>query len=155
MVIAMGGEECTCGRKGCWEAYASAPALIRQTKAAAQKHPSSLMNQIVGGDLSKIDEFTAFEARKLGDATAREVTDKYLEYLAEGITNIIDILMPAAVILGGPITKLGECFLKPLRELVNEKVYAKDVIQPEFKIAEISGASVMIGAAMLGLYRNR
>jgi len=54
-VLMMDGEPCTCGRKGCWEAYASATALIRQARKAAEANPDSLINKLVGGDLSKID----------------------------------------------------------------------------------------------------
>ncbi|MCX7749593.1 MAG: ROK family protein [Clostridia bacterium] len=155
MVIAFGGEKCTCGRRGCWEAYASVPALIKQTTDAAKQDPNSLIHSIVKGDLSKINEFTAFEARKLGDAAGKKVFDRYLEYLSEGLTNIINILMPEAIILGGPISKLGDGLLKPLKELVNEKVYAKEVVQPDFKTAEVSSAAVIIGAAMLGLFKDK
>jgi glucokinase len=155
MVIAVGGEKCTCGRKGCWEAYASLPALIRQTTEAAVQNPNSLINEIVKNDLSKIDEFTAFEARKLGDATGSEIYDRYLEYLAEGITNITNILMPAAFIISGRLSKLGDNLLKPLKTLVDERVYAKEAVQPEFKLAQIGNAAVVIGAAMLGHHRER
>lgn len=155
MVIAFKGERCTCGRKGCWEAYASVPALIKQTKEAAVQNPESKIHEIVSGNLDKINEFTAFEAAKLGDVTAKKVYEIYLEYLAEGITNIINLLMPEVIIIGGPISKLGDSLIKPLKALVDERVYAKNVPLPEFKIAEVSGAAVMIGAAMLGLSKDR
>ncbi|MCX7708834.1 MAG: ROK family protein [Clostridia bacterium] len=155
MVISMGGEKCTCGRKGCWEAYAAVPALIKQTRDAAVQNPQSLIHKITDGDLTKINEFTAYEAQKQGDPGGKEVFDRYLEYLAEGITNLINILMPEAIIIGGQISKLGEGLLQPLRKLVAERVYAKEVSQPEFKTAEIGSSAVMIGAAMLGLYKDR
>lgn len=155
MVIVMGGEKCICGRRGCWEAYASLPALIRQTTAAAESNPKSLINKSVNNDLSKITEFTAFEAKKLGDATGSEVFEKYLEYLAEGITNLINILMPAAVIIGGRLTRLGDNLLLPVKKLVNEKIYAREAEQPEFKLAQIGSSAVVIGAAMLGLHLDK
>lgn len=154
MVVAMGGETCTCGRKGCWEAYASATSLIRQTHAAADMNPDSLINTIVNNDLSQINVFTAFEAAKLGDEVANEVVGRYLEYLGEGIVNIINVIMPQAIIISGEISKLGEVLLKPLREIVNDRIYSKDITQPELKTAELGSAAIVIGAAMIGLYRR-
>lgn len=154
MVVAMGGEACTCGRKGCWEAYASANALIRQTHTAAVNNPNSLIHKIVNGDLSKIGVLTAFEAAKLGDETAKEVVDRYLEYLGEGIVNIINVIMPEAVIISGEISKLGETLLNPLRSIVNDRIYSKDITQPHLKTAELGSAAIVIGAAMLGLYKD-
>lgn len=154
MCIAMGGEECTCGRKGCWESYASARALIRQTRSAAEKHPDSLINTVSGGNPEAITVFTVFEAAKQGDEVAREVIRNYLVYLGEGITNLVNILMPNAIIIGGELAKLGENFLKPLREIVYSNVYTQEAEMPQFKVAELGSAAVVIGAAMLGIYRD-
>ncbi len=154
MVVAMGGETCTCGRKGCWEVYASATALIRQTRAAAEGNPNSLIHKVVNGDLSQIGVLTAFEAAKLGDATARDVVCRYLEYLGEGIVNIINVIMPQAVIISGEISKLGDTLLNPLRLIVNDRIYSKDITQPDLKPAEMGSAAIVIGAAMLGLYKE-
>ncbi len=152
MCIAMGGSECSCGRRGCWEAYASATALIRQTTEAAQKHPDSLINTLAQKDGAGITVFTAFEAAKQGDAVAMEVVDTYLEYLAEGLINIVNMLMPNAIIIAGEISRLGEHLLKPLRTIVWKGIYTQDVDKPEFKIAQLGGAGIVVGAAMLGLY---
>lgn len=154
MCIAMGGEECTCGRKGCWDSYASARALIKQTRSAAEKHPDSLINAVSGGNPDAINVFTAFEAAKQNDGVAREVVRNYLIYLGEGITNLVNILMPNAVIIGGELAKLGENLLKPLREIVYNNVYTQEAEMPQFKIAELGSAAVVIGAAMLGIYRD-
>ncbi|MDP4117420.1 MAG: ROK family protein [Bacteroidota bacterium] len=154
MVVSLNGEKCTCGRNGCWEAYASATALIKQTKAAAEKNPDSLINTLVEGDYSKLVENTVFEAAKKGDQTAKDVVSRYLLYLAEGIVNIINILQPEVIIIGGEISKEGDALIKPLKELVAERVYCQEVRQTEFKTAQMGGASVVIGAAMLGLYKN-
>lgn len=154
MVMVMHGEPCTCGRKGCWETYASASALIKQTKAAVEKAPDSIIHKLVNNDLEKITVATPFEAAKLGDQTGREITERYLEYLGEGIINIINILMPEAVIISGEISKMGETLLNPLRKIVYAGIYNKDIRPPEIKKAELGSAAILIGAGMLGLYRN-
>ncbi len=154
MVISLNGEKCTCGRNGCWEAYASGTAFIKQAVAAAKANPQSQLSQIVQGNYSKIVEGTVFEAAKKGDQVAKNVCDKYLTYLTEGIVNIINILQPELVIIGGEVSKQGETLLKPLREKVYDRVYCQEVRQPELKTAQLGGAAVVVGAAMLGLYKN-
>ncbi len=154
MVIIMDGEQCTCGRKGCWEAYCSESALMKNVAKAAKENPDSLINKNIENDLSKITFTTFFEAFKSGDAVAKVVFNSYLDIFATGVTNIVNILMPQAVIIGGEIGKMGEYLLKPLRERVFAEVYTREVELPEFKIAEMGSAAIIIGAAMLGLSRD-
>lgn len=151
MVISMEGEECTCGRKGCWEAYASATALIRQTKTAAIANPDSKLNSIVGGNLDKIEAKTAFDAAQMGDEVALKVIDKYISYLSEGLANIINIFQPEILCIGGGISKQGEYLLKPLREKVFSKVYSSNSIPNcQIKVAQMGNDAGIVGAAMLG-----
>ncbi len=154
MCIAMGGNECSCGRKGCWEAYASAPAFIRQVTEAAQQHPESLINTISQKDEAGITIFTVFEAAKQGDTVAAEVIDQYLHYLGEGLINIVNMLMPNAIIIAGELSKLGESLLKPLRCIVWKGIYTQDVAKPEFKLAQLGSVGIVVGAAMLSLYSS-
>ncbi len=150
IVIVSGGEPCTCGRKGCWEMYASATGLIEQTRRAAKQNPDSLINKLVDGDLSRIDAKTAFDAAKQGDETGQKVVDQYIVYLAEGITNIINIFTPEVLVIGGGVSKEGEYLLKPLREIVARDVYGKDVPQTSIRVAQLGNDAGIVGAAMLG-----
>lgn len=151
MVIISGGEQCTCGRKGCWEAYASATALISQTREAAANNRASIINTLVDGDLSKIDAKTAFDAAKQGDETGKAVVGRYISYIAEGMTNIINMFQPEVLVIGGGVCKEGEYLLKPLRELVYRDVYSKeDVAQTQIKVAQMGNDAGIVGAAMIG-----
>jgi len=152
MVVVIDGEQCNCGRKGCWETYASATALIRQTRKAAEENPGSLINRLVGGDLSKIDAKTAFDAAKQGDETGLKVVDQYISYIAAGLVSIINILTPEVVLIGGGVSKEGEYLLKPLREKVKKEVYFKDNPQTQIRTALLGNDAGIIGAAMLGKY---
>lgn len=154
MTIDFHGRECKCGRKGCWETYASATALINETKKTALENPDSLIMKICNNDLSQISELTAYEAAKAGDPYAKRVFDEYLEVLSEGIANIVNILMPAIVVIAGPISKLGDYLANPLIALLNQKIYCRGLKLPEFKMAEMGTAGIVIGAAMLGAFKD-
>lgn len=150
MVIIADGEQCSCGRKGCWEAYASATALIRQTRRALEENPHSLIKSMINGDLSKIDAKTAFDAAKRGDEVGQRIVKQYIKYMAEGLANIVNIFMPQVIVIGGGVCKEGEYLLKPLRQMLEERAYTDKIPHPEIKIAQMGNDAGIVGAAMLG-----
>lgn len=150
MCIVHEGLQCSCGRKGCFEKYASASALISQTKEAINAHPESKMNEVIGGDLDKIDARTAFDAQKSGDETADRVVKQYIEYLADGIMNIVNMLFPEIIVIGGGVGNEGENLFKPLRKAMELREYTHDVPATKIKGAEMGNKAGIVGAAMLG-----
>ncbi len=150
MVIVVGGEECTCGRNGCFEAYASATALIRQTKRAMLENKDSKMWEMVGGDIDKTDGRTAFDGMRQGDETAKKVVDTYCEYVACGLTNIVNTFQPEVICIGGGISNEGETLLAPIREYVKKYRYSQDFTeQTQIKTAKLGNDAGIIGAAAL------
>ncbi len=147
IVLVHEGEQCSCGRKGCWEAYASVTALVRQTKAAMIANPDSIMNKT---PLDQVNGRTSFDAAKKGDAAALAVVSKYREYIAEGIADMINIFSPQIVVVGGGICKEGDYLLDPVREIVRSEVFGSGLL-PERKIvvAELGNDAGLIGAALL------
>lgn len=149
-VIAMGGEMCSCGRQGCWEAYASATALIRQTKQAMIKYPKSVMWELCGGDINKVDGRTAFDAMRKGDVAGKMVVDKYVEYIAVGVSNNINIFQPDVLCIGGGISKEGDNLIKPIKAFLEGENYARNIEKnTEVKVAELGNDAGIIGAAYL------
>lgn len=156
--IKFDGVQCNCGRKGCWEQYASATALIRQTIEAAKANPhSTLIEHCKDGNIKKASARTAFNAAKAGDRTGQDVCDTYIQYVAEGIANVVNIFQPELVVIGGGICNEGETLLAPLRKLVSERVYGsvvseKDLPRPNIVKAKLGNDAGIVGAAMLGKY---
>jgi glucokinase len=146
-VIVAGGEQCTCGRKGCLEAYASATALIRDTKRAMEAHKDSKMWEI--GSLDKVTGKTAFDYKD-SDPYAKAVVDGYIEMLAFGITNFANIFRPEAVILGGGVCAQGDALVKPLQKILNRDIFAGDLgPQVDIVIAELGNSAGLLGGAAL------
>lgn len=149
-VIKVNGELCSCGRKGCWEAYSSATALIRQTKEAAEKNPDSKILELVEGDLSKINAKTAFDAAKMGDKTGIEVVDNYITYLAEGLANMVNIFQPGIIAIGGGVSKEGEYLLKPLREKMKSITYSSYGLEEgRIVTAKMGNDAGIVGSAFI------
>ena len=155
MVIERNGEPCGCGRRGCWEAYASATALIRQTKAAMTAHPDSLLwNEVGGGDLDRVNGRTVFAAMEKGDDVALQVVRTYTEYLAVGLVNIVNIFQPELVCVGGGISNAGEVLLAPVRKIMDQEDYARDSVHRcRLVRAQLGNDAGVIGAAMLWKHR--
>lgn len=150
MVIVVDGEQCSCGRKGCWEAYASATALIRQTKKAMEEYPDSLMHKLAKEE-GKASGRTAFDAMRLGDIAGIKVVDDYIKYVACGLINIVNALQPEIICIGGGICNEGETLMKPLRRFVQSERYSiHSKIQTKIVKAELGNDAGVIGAALLG-----
>lgn len=141
------GEPCTCGRKGCLEAYASATALIRDTKRAMQAHKDSRMWEI--GSLDNVTGKTAFDYKDK-DIYAKSVVDSYIAHLACGITNFANIFRPEIVLLGGGVCGQGDELVKPLQALLDKEIFAGNLgPRVEIRIAELGNSAGLLGAAAL------
>lgn len=150
MVIEHNGRQCSCGRKGCWETYSSATGLINITKEYMMANKSSLMWKLVDNDLDKVSGKTAYIAAGKGDMTARAVCAEYTDYLACGLTNIVNILQPDVISIGGGISHQGAELLDPLVEMVDKMQYTTTAEKKtKLMLATLKNDAGIIGAANL------
>lgn len=141
------GRKCGCGRLGCWEAYASVTGLIRAT----EEH----RNEIKGiAPDEEISGRTVFELAKKGDKDAERVRDAWIEEVAIGLVDMINIFQPDELVIGGAISKEGDVILEPIRKYIDENAfYSSRLKKPKVVISRIGGDAGIIGAALL--YRNK
>lgn len=153
-VIVSGGRQCSCGRLGCWEAYSSATALTAMTKEKMTelklKGERTMLFDIAEKD-GKVSARTSFKAMKMGDAAGREIVDKYIHYLAEGITNMINIFQPEVLSIGGGVCNERENLTVPLIKIVTRDQYTRtNPNKTRIVTAELGNDAGIIGAAGLG-----
>lgn len=149
MVIDRNGIECNCGRRGCFEAYASATALIRQTKEAMEQNPSSALWELCGGNLEAVEGRTLFDGVRKRDRISEEVLERYTGFLTTGIVNIVNIFQPEVICIGGGISKAGDMLLKPVREILDREDYARSSDKrTKLVIASLGNDAGIIGAAL-------
>lgn len=150
MVMMLDGEQCNCGRKGCFEAYASATALIRQTKCSMLSDLNSVMWQLVDNNIDNVTAKTAFDGAKLDDKAAKAVVETYIKYLSCGITNLINVFQPDVLCIAGGVSNEGEYLLSPLRAIVEKDRYSKySAKQTEICTSLLGGSAAIIGAAYI------
>lgn len=149
MIIHPNGVLCGCGKRGCWEQYGSATALIRLTQVEMERDPKSVLWQLCEGDRTKVTGRTAFQGARLGDAASKRVLAVYLEGLSIGLINLFNILQPELICLGGGISNAeDDLLLDPLRKLVADGVFDKHV-PIRLERASLGNDAGVVGAALL------
>lgn len=153
IVIVEGGRQCSCGRKGCWEAYSSATALINMTKEKIEECEKTGRKTWMSEDVKKrgkVSGRTAYDGMRAGDAAATEVVDEYVRYLACGLTNIVNIFQPEVISIGGGIANEKETLLRPLLPIIRKEQYGGGIVKStDIRIAQLGNDAGIIGAAML------
>ena len=135
MVIHEKGELCTCGRRGCLEAYASATAMRREAK------------KVYGTSLEPLE---IFEKANASDEKAKVIVHNYIQDLGTGVINLVNVFRPERIIFGGGIAAQGEVILQPIRERMEKESFGGNYSEvPELVIAEMENQAGMIGAANL------
>ena len=149
IVIQVDGAPCSCGRRGCWEAYSSATALIRMTREKIEECRAAGRPTIMT-DKPKISGRTACDAMRAGDEAGKEVYDKYIKYLASGLATIINIFQPEVISLGGGVSNEGQSLIDSLLPIVRKEQYGGDKVPlTAIRIAKLGNDAGIIGAAML------
>lgn len=152
IVIERDGWPCTCGRRGCWEAYASVSGLIKLTKQEMMTDKTSAMWDECGGDIDKVNGLTSFNAMRKNDPAGMYVVRSYIKSIAVGIIDVINILQPEVLCIGGGISKEGDTILLPVREMVKSELFTrKSDASTEIRMAMLGNDAGIIGAALLGM----
>jgi glucokinase len=151
-VIVYDGRQCNCGRRGCWERYASATGLIITTKEMMEKADrNSPIWKLAEGNLDNVTGRTAFDAMRAGDPVGQQIVDTYIAYLGCGLVNCINTFQPDILCIGGGICNEGETLLKPLREYIDKEQYAlNSTHKTKLCRAQLGNDAGIIGAALLG-----
>ena len=149
-VIRINGEPCTCGNRGCFEAYGSASALLRQTDRMALRRPDSLLASL-WKEKGK-SGVVPFDAAKAGDKAGIAVVRAYVNYVVQGLVGLVNIFRPDVVLIGGGISNQGDYFIKKVSRKLNRLVYGAG-INPKVKVkaAELKNDAGLLGAVALAV----
>ena len=148
-VLVVDGVPCSCGRRGCWEVYSSATALVRMTREKIEECIATGRESIMLG-APRVSGRTACDGMRAGDAAATEVYNSYIKYLAAGLANMINIFQPEVISIGGGISGEGQSLIDALLPVVRSEQYGGDfALKTELRIASLGNDAGIIGAAML------
>ena len=150
MSIVYHGEPCPCGRRGCWERYASASALKRLTARAMEEHPGSILCRVVAENNGKVSGQSAFIAAREGDPVGQSVCDEYIGYLAAGVTNVVNIFQPDTLAIGGGVSKAGQMLIDGIVPYFRKYVFHA-ASGARFTLASLGNDAGAYGAFKLAL----
>lgn len=149
--ISTDGRSCACGFSGCLESYCSVIALVKETKRIMGLYPQSLMWKLCSGDVEKVNGKTAFLAASKRDVAAKIVVNSFIDYLAVGVSSVINMLQPEVVCIGGGISREGDNILIPLRRRVEHSTFGTEGARTKIVKAVFENDAGIFGAALLGL----
>lgn len=152
MVIARGGPRCGCGRAGCLEALASGTAIAREARLAVESGRPTVLSQVPS---EAITAEAVARAAEDGDPLAREIFAGAAAALGVGITNLVNLLNPALVIIGGGVSRAGELLFAPLRRIVREEAFERPGAAVRVVPAALGDDVGVIGAAAVVYERVR
>ena len=150
MTVVDGGEPCTCGKRGCWERYASATALIREGRRLCEAKPDCALAKAVNGDVAQVTAKHVIDLAKAGDPDCEKLFDNYVHYLVIGLSNMINLYDPEMFVLGGGVSHAGSFLLDAVREKLPKYVFFKTMPYARIELAKLTNDAGIIGAAMLG-----
>jgi len=151
MTIDVDGPECPCGRKGCWEALAAGRALAERTVRRIEEGNHSLIAELAGGDMDRVDAHLVAIAAAQGDALAQEMIAITAHYVGIGLANLINLLNPQMIVLGGGVTKIGAPLLEPAARIARERAYVTWACEVDIRTAMLGDDSPLLGAAVLAM----
>ncbi len=154
-IIDANGRSCRCGKRGCLESYCSATALVKEAKRVMQLYPDSLMWSLAGGNINRVNALIPFKAAGMGDAAAKEIIEEYTKYLAIGISNIINVLQPDVVCVGGGVSGEGENLMRPLRAQIERISFGAEELRTKVEVARFMNDAGIIGSALLGTQKEQ
>lgn len=142
VTVRRGGRLCSCGRRGCVEAYASGTSIAARAQAAIRGGVRSSL-----GELETITAADVSQAAAAGDQLAREVWDETVDLLGSAVTDLVNVFEPDLVVLGGGVTRAGAMLLDPIQQLV-----AREAMPPAADAARIAlaGLGDLVGVVGAG-----
>jgi glucokinase len=146
MTIEIDGRRCNCGNHGCLEAYTSATAISSRTREGIEKGRQSSIEEAVGGDLEKITSENVYRQAIGGDPFCQEIMSETAKYLSIGVANILNILNPELVVIGGGVTGAGDLLFVPLIEGIKERAFPIAMKGVKVIPAGLGNDAGMIGA---------
>jgi glucokinase len=144
------GPPCPCGRRGCWERYASGSGLARLAREAAVGRRVNRVLDLAGGDPEAVRGEMVMQAAREGDADALRVIDDFGRWVALGLVNLTNTLDPEMFVLGGGLAAGADLYLDPIKKWFHELIYQPELRpMPEVRFAEWNERAGAVGAALL------
>ena len=147
-MIDFNGPPCSCGNRGCLEAYASGPAIAAMGMKAVVQGITTIIGELVDFDLNKITPKTIAQAASQGDEVAQNILEEAGFYIGIAAANVCASIGPRKIVIAGGVSRIGEPILAPIRRTIRERVRVMPVEQVKVIQAQLGDDAGVIGAAL-------
>ena len=137
-IVKPGGKLCICGRKGCLESILSGESIPKEYRSKSKNIEVETCKEVA-------------ELAKSGDRLAIKIINNAGKYLGIAVSNLINLLNPEKIILGGGLIKIGDLLLEPMKETIKEYAYPELLKPVEIKISNLNDNAGALGAAALAM----
>ena len=151
MTIDLSGAKCSCGNYGCLETVAAGPAIAERARKEISIGNSSILKDWTNNNLDQINGKLVFEAAKAGDQLSTEILKQTGIYLGIGLTNLIHIVNPKRIVIGGGVSKSGEFLLNSLKETIKSRALTQSAKETEIVVSDFGDFGAAVGAITLVL----
>ncbi len=155
IVIDYDGKKCRCGNNGCLEAYCSSQAILERTRDKCRNGMSEILSDVLDGDLANLSVKKMFAAAKKGDETALAVVEETGTILGAGLSGVVNLLNPEALIFGGGIIDGGAGLLEIIGAEIRRRSFSAASENLRILKAELGNDAGFIGAGLLGEYKTK
>ncbi|MGD8966543.1 MAG: ROK family protein [Anaerolineae bacterium] len=142
------GPPCGCGSRGCLEAFASGPAITAMALKAITQGRTTRIAELVSYDLNRVTPEVICRAALDGDAVAQEIYGQAGFHIGVGVANLITIISPQMVVIGGGVAQAGDLLFDPIRRTARERVHVTPFDKVQIVPAELGTDAGLIGAAV-------
>lgn len=153
MIVGENFYDCNCGNNGCLETFASSRAIQKYVINEIENGCNDTLILSRVNNIEEIDARLIFQCAKLGDRLSNKAVDRMVKYFTIGIANIINIIDPDIIAIGGGVAKAGDFLLSKIEYLLPKYILFKEVDFAEIKLAKLGNDAGIIGAAMLNKYK--
>jgi len=154
MIVGENFYPCNCGNNGCLETFASSTAAIKfARKLIEEGNEDTIILSKINNNLENLDTKIIFDSAKLGDSLANKVVDRMVKYLSIGIVNLINIIDPEIIAIGGGVSKAGDFLLNKIKDEIPQYILNKKIGYGDIVFAELGNDAGIVGAAMLCNHR--
>lgn len=153
MTIVPYGPLCGCGNRGCLEALSSGTAIAREARRHMERGVSTLIAELADGDPERVTAKLVAEAAERGDPEANRILTQAMNYLGVGMANLVNLLNPELLVIGGGLSKMGDRLFEPVRQAIDLRAFASAAEAVEIRRAQLGDDVGLLGAAAVAISR--
>jgi glucokinase len=155
IIVKWDGIQCYCGNRGCMEAYCASEPILKRVRDKLKDGLTDIFQDVLAGDIDNLNIKKLFKAAKKGDEIAQTSIDETARILGAGLSGVVNLINPQALIFGGGIIEGGAGFIETVGAEIRQRAFPTATDNLKILKAEMGNAAGFVGAGLLGEYKSK